>query len=106
MIHPRRDIPINGTHLVARLIFAHLLEIHSLPLENAVKLPSQRLAHETRGAQFNLAYFFEDFARDHGTGNSLKILLMTVSLFFSSASASYVTVTRWRRTSMPMVLTS
>ena len=34
MVHARGDVPIDGAHVVARLIFAHLVEIHSLPLED------------------------------------------------------------------------
>ena len=66
MVHARRDVPINGADFVAGLVFAHLLKIHALPLENAVVLAAQGLGDQTGGAQLDLADFFKDFARDHG----------------------------------------
>ncbi len=66
MVHPRRHVPINGADIVARLVFAHLLEVHALPLEDAMILPAERLGDQPRGAQLDLAYLLKDFARDHG----------------------------------------
>ena len=67
MIHPRRHVPINGTDFVSRLILANLVEIHPLALEDAVILAGQRLAHQPVGANLDLADFFKDLARDHGS---------------------------------------
>src|SRR4051812_20714438 len=119
MIHARRDIPIDRPHFVAWLILAHLLEVHSLPFEDAVVLARHRFVHEPQRSQLNLPDFFENLLRDHrlslntssppahhGTGSSSKIFWMIVSLVFSSASASYVIAIRWRRTSIPMLFTS
>src|SRR5471032_2860984 len=33
MIHPRGDVPVNRPHVVAGLIFAHLVEVHAWPLK-------------------------------------------------------------------------
>ena len=66
MVHPRRHVPIDGADFVARLVFAHLLEIHPLALEDAMVLAAQRLGHQPGGAQLDLPDFFENLARDHG----------------------------------------
>ena len=44
MVHPRGDVPVNRAHLVAGLVFAHLVEVHPLALEDAVVLAGERLA--------------------------------------------------------------
>ena len=77
MIHPRRDVPIDGPDIISRLVFAHLVEIHPLALEDAVILARQRLAHEAVGANLNLPDLLEDLARNHsyGTGRLIKDLL-------------------------------
>jgi hypothetical protein len=62
MVHPRRHVPVNRTDFIARLVFAHLLEIHALTLENAVVLAAQSFRNQPRGAQLDLADFFENFA--------------------------------------------
>src|SRR5687767_4503621 len=64
MIHPRGDIPIDGAHIVPSLIFAHFFKVHSLAFEDTMVLTRQRIAHQSFGAQFDLANLLEDFARD------------------------------------------
>src|ERR1700722_16435448 len=66
MIHPRRHVPVNRADFVARLVFAHLLEIHPLPLEHAMVLAAHCFGNRARGAQLDLPDFLEDFAGDHG----------------------------------------
>ena len=70
MVHPRGDIPVDGAHVVAGLVFAHLVEVHALAFEHAVVLARERLGHEAVGANLDLADFFEDFAGDHWEGNA------------------------------------
>ncbi len=42
MIHARRDIPINGADFIPRLVLAHLLKVHALPLsEDAMILSAE-----------------------------------------------------------------
>src|ERR1039458_5343374 len=94
MVHPRGDIPVNRADLIARLVLAHLVEVHPLTLKDAMVLAGQRLANEAVGPNLNLPDLLENLARDHGTGSSSNIFWMTISLVFSSASASYVIATR------------
>src|SRR6266571_6758382 len=65
MVHARGDVPVDGADFVSRLVFADLLEVHSLALEDAVVLPREGFADEAVGAQLDLADFPEDFAGDH-----------------------------------------
>ncbi len=69
MIHAGRHVPINGAHLVTRLILADLVEIHPLPLEHAMVLPSERFTHEPIRANLDLPDFFKYFARNHRLPN-------------------------------------
>ena len=88
MVHPRRDVPIDGPDIISRLVLAHLVEVHPLALKDAMVLPGQRLAHQPVSPNLDLPDLFEDLAGNHGTGNSSKIFWMMISLVFSSASAS------------------
>ncbi len=67
MIHPRGDIPVDGAHFITGLILADLFEVHPLSFEDTVILARQRLGDEPAGADFNLANFLKDFARNHAT---------------------------------------
>ena len=66
MIHPCRHVPINRAHVIARLVFPHLVKIHPLPLEHGMILPRQRLRDDAIRPDLDLPDFFEDFAGDHG----------------------------------------
>jgi len=65
MVHPRGDVPVDRAHVVAGLIFADLVEVDALPLEDAVVLAPERLGDETAGSQLDQPDLFEQFARDH-----------------------------------------
>ena len=46
MVHPRGDVPVNRAHVVAGLVFAHLVEVHALALEDGMVLARERFGHE------------------------------------------------------------
>ena len=74
MVHPRGDIPVNRTDVIARLVFAHFVEVHALALEDAVIRAGEGLGDHAVGAQFDLPDFFDDFAGDHaGSEAALKL---------------------------------
>jgi len=52
------DIPIDGAHVVPRLVFAHFIEVHPLPFEDAMIRARERFVHDAIRAQLNLADFF------------------------------------------------
>ena len=67
MIHPRGDVPVNRAHVVAGLVFAHLVEVHALALEDGMVLARERFGHDAVRAQLDLPDFFENLAGNHGT---------------------------------------
>jgi hypothetical protein len=66
MIHPSRDIPVDRTDFVTRLVLTDLVKIHALALENAVVLPGQSLADQPVGPDLNLPNLLKNFAGNHG----------------------------------------
>ena len=61
-VHARGDVPIDRPDFVTRRVFAHLLEIHPPPLEDAMIRPGKHRVDQTPGAQFNAPDLFEDLA--------------------------------------------
>jgi hypothetical protein len=62
MVHPRGDVPVNRAHVVAGLVFAHLVEVHALALEDGMILARERFGHDAVRAQLDLPDFFENLA--------------------------------------------
>ncbi len=112
-IHAGRHVPVDRADVVAGLVFAHLGKIDPGAFEKGVVGAGHGVVDIAPAANFHLADAPQDFARlfgltglVHGTGIVSRIRETTSSLVISSASASYVSTTRWRRTSMAMVFTS
>jgi len=60
-----RDVPVNVAHIVARHVFAEILEIHAAPLEAAQIRAAHRVVHEAVRADFDAADGFEQFGDGH-----------------------------------------
>ena len=97
---PRRHVPIDRADLIARLILAHVLEVHPASLEDAVVIAREDRLHEALGLDLERADFLQDLraafgviwwirhSQHHGTGKPAKIRSTMVSLVIVSASAS------------------
>ncbi len=88
MPHACGHVPVYRAHLVTRLVFAHLVELHALPLENALILAGQNIIHGFAGVNLEVSNFLSEFFGDHGTSTVSKIFWTKSSEVFSSASAS------------------
>src|SRR5262249_10905191 len=55
-IHPRRHVPVDVPHIVSRKVLAHLVELHPFPLESALVLPGEYVAHEVARADLHPFY--------------------------------------------------
>ena len=86
---PRGHVPVDRANFVARLVFAHVFEIHPAPFEDAVVIARESRLHETLGLDLERAGSFLrisagvcwlSFTGDYGTGRPAKIRSMIVSL--------------------------
>ncbi len=57
VVHARGDVPVNRAHVVAGLVFAHLVEVHALALEDGMVLARERFVHDAVRAQLDLPDF-------------------------------------------------
>ena len=55
------DIPIDGANVIADLIFAHLIEFHTSPLEDRVVLSSKDIIDQAISSYLDPANFFDQF---------------------------------------------
>ena len=88
MVHPRGDVPVNRAHVVAGLVFAHLVEVHALALEDAVVLARERLGHEPVRANLDLPDFFENLAGNHGKIADCRLPIAEFAMVKNPACAS------------------
>src|SRR5690348_16685478 len=82
MIHARGNVPIDSADVIAGCVFAHLVEIHALALEDGVICPRERFGHDAVRAQLKLADFLEDFAGDHAEMMKEECRMKNASPFF------------------------
>jgi hypothetical protein len=54
LVHARRDVPVDETHVVARLVLPHLAEGHAPALEDGVVAAGELLVRELRRADLDL----------------------------------------------------
>src|SRR5580704_13408268 len=101
---PRGDRPVDRPDVVAELVLAHVGELDATALEDAPVLSGEYVADESPEAQLQPADVVDDLA--HGTRSVSRMRVMTSSAVTRSASASYVRITRWRRTSGATALMS
>ena len=67
-LHARRHVPIDAAHFVARLVLAHLGELHALPLEHRAILAGEQRVHEPARAQLEQLDLPQHFRRHRGAG--------------------------------------
>src|SRR6185437_4585516 len=60
-LHARRDVPVDAAHLVARLVLAHLGELHPLPLEHRAVLAGEERVDEPARSQLEQLDLAEHF---------------------------------------------
>src|SRR5690606_14433621 len=65
---PRRDVPVDGPHVVADLVGADLRELDAAPAEGRVVLPPEHVLDEPLRADLDVADLLEKLAGDHGGG--------------------------------------
>ena len=109
-VHPRRDVPVDRADVVAGVVRADIREHQAATLEHRVVLAGELIIDEPARCDLDLPRFLEQLGgrqrHRYGTGRYSKTRRTTSSEVTSSASASYVTMTRWRITSSAIALMS
>ena len=83
------DIPINITHVITKLIFAHFAEGHTPAFESRMVLACKDIGTQTTGLYFNLTDFLDNLTGFHQGTSTLLIIFETISsLVILLASAS------------------
>src|SRR5207253_9774809 len=108
-VHAGGHVPVDGADVVAGLVLADLLEVESRTAEHASVRPRERLVREDPRLDLDLLDDAEDLRWDvpllrrrvkhgghYGTATLSRTRPMTISGVISSASASQVTISRWR----------
>ena len=84
---PRGDVPVDGADVVARLILAHLGELHPAAPERARVLARHDVPDEVAGGDLDPPDLAGNLVRRHGTGTASKIRPSSASGPIPSASA-------------------
>ncbi len=84
---PRRDAPVDGADVVARLVLAHVLELDAAAAEGAGVVAGREVAHQPARREFESPHLFGDLVRDHGTAICPRIRSTIWSVVTLSASA-------------------
>ena len=84
---PRRDAPVDGADVVARLVLAHVLELDAAAAEGTRVVARREVAHQPAGREFESPHLLGDLVRDHGTAICPRIRSTIWSVVTLSASA-------------------
>ena len=86
--HAGGNIPVDRAHLVAELVFTHLVKLHTTALEDTMVFPGKRVIDGFAGVDLEVADFFRQLFGNHGTLTDSRMRVTMSSEVFSSASAS------------------
>src|SRR5690606_29753161 len=93
----RGHVPVDGPRVVALDELAHLVELDPGAAESRGVATDHHVVHQAVRADLDAPHLGQDLGVDHGTGTWSKSCWRMCSELTSSASASYVVITRWRR---------
>src|SRR5690606_21083401 len=68
----RSNVPVDGSNVVARVVFAHVFELHTTTFERTVIASSHHVVHQPVRIDFNLANFRQDLVRNHRISTLFK----------------------------------
>ncbi len=84
---PGGDIPVDGPHVITRLVLPHLGELHATSPERARVFSRHDVPHEVARGDLDSPHLARDFVGGHGTGTASKIRPSSASGPTPSASA-------------------